>query len=62
LDHVGLAWLGTGWKLHMVATVAKGWISLAAELTVVNVADNEVAPALLCRMPTEVRYVLGDRH
>ena len=51
-----------GWKLHLVATVAKVWIPLAAELTPANVADNEVAPDLLCRIPVEVRFVLGDKH
>src|SRR5919205_3682177 len=51
-----------GWKLHIVATVAAVWIPLAAELTAANAADNEIAPALMCRLPAEVRYVLGDRH
>ena len=51
-----------GWKLHIVATVAKVWIPLAAELTPANAADNEVAPDLLCRIPAEVRFVLGDTH
>ena len=51
-----------GWKLHIVATVAKVWIPLAAELTPANAADNEVAPDLLCRIPAEVRVVLGDKH
>ena len=51
-----------GWKLHLVATVAKVWIPLAADLTPANAADNEVAPALLCRIPAEVRFVLGDKH
>jgi hypothetical protein len=51
-----------GWKLHIVATVAKVWIPLAAELTPANRADNEVAPELLCRIPAEVRFVLGDKH
>ncbi len=51
-----------GWKLHIVATVAKVWIPLAAELTAANAADSDVAPSLLCRIPAEVRYVLGDRH
>jgi len=51
-----------GWKLHIVTTVAKVWIPLAAELTPANGADNAVAPALLCRIPAEVRYVLGDKH
>ncbi len=51
-----------GWKLHIVATVAKVWIPLAAELTPANAADNEVAPDLLWRIPAEVRFVLGDKH
>jgi hypothetical protein len=51
-----------GWKLHIVATVAKVWIPLAAELTPANVADTEAAPDLLCRIPAEVRFVLGDQH
>jgi Transposase DDE domain len=51
-----------GWKLHIVATVAAVWIPLAAELTAANVADSEMAPELVCRLPAEVRYLLGDRH
>ncbi|HSH78512.1 MAG TPA: transposase [Herpetosiphonaceae bacterium] len=51
-----------GWKLHIVATVAKVGIPLAAELTPGNWADSEVAPPLLCRVPAEVRVVLGDQH
>ncbi len=51
-----------GWKLHLVATVAKVWIPLAAEVTPANVADSEVAPDLVCRIPAEVRFVLGDQH
>ena len=51
-----------GWKLHLVATVAAVWIPLAAELTPANEADNEVAPALICELPPELRYLLGDRH
>ncbi len=51
-----------GWKLHLVATVAKVRIPLAAELTPANVADNKVAPELLCRIPAEVRFVLSDQH
>lgn len=35
---------------------------LAAELTVANTYDAHVAPALIRQLPTEVRYVLGDRH
>ena len=51
-----------GWKLHLVTTVAGVWIPLAAQLTPANVADNEVAPALLRELPEEARFVLGDLH
>jgi Transposase DDE domain len=51
-----------GWKLHLVATVAGVWIPLAADLTAANVADSEMAPELVCRLPAEVGYLLGDRH
>ena len=51
-----------GWKLHPAVTVGSVWLPLAAELTVANRADNEVAPSLLEQLPGEVRYVLGDTH
>jgi hypothetical protein len=51
-----------GWKLHLAVSVGCLWIPLAAELTVANTADNEVAPLLLQEMPKQVRYVLGDTH
>lgn len=51
-----------GWKLHLAVTVGAIWIPLAAELTVANIGDNEVAPKLLEQLPAEVRYVLGDTH
>jgi hypothetical protein len=51
-----------GWKLHLATAVAAVWIPLAAELTPANRADNEEAPALLARLPAEVRFVLGDVH
>ncbi len=51
-----------GWKLHVAAAVCAVWIPLAAELTPANTADNEIAPDLLHELPTEVRFVLGDRH
>jgi Transposase DDE domain len=51
-----------GWKLHLAVTVGAVWIPLAAELTVANHGDNEVAPRLLEQLPGEVRYVLGDTH
>jgi hypothetical protein len=49
-----------GWKLHLAVTVGSIWLPLAAELTVANRGDNEVAPLLLAQLPGEVRYVLGD--
>jgi hypothetical protein len=51
-----------GWKLPLTVTVGAIWIPLAAELTVANRGDNEVAPQLLAHLPGEVRYVLGDTH
>jgi Transposase DDE domain len=51
-----------GWKLHLAVTVGSVWLPLAAELTVANHADNEVAPRLLEQVPAEVRVVLGDTH
>jgi hypothetical protein len=51
-----------GWKLHLIASVAAVWIPLAADLTAANTADSEMAPDLVCRLPAEVRYILGDRH
>ncbi len=49
-----------GWKLHLVTTVAEVWIPLAAVLTPANAADNAEAPALLERLPAEVRYIVAD--
>jgi hypothetical protein len=43
-------------------TVGSVWIPLAAELTVANRGDNEVAPLLLEQLPGEVHYGLGDTH
>jgi Transposase DDE domain len=51
-----------GWKLNLVAVVAGVWIPLAAELTAANVADNDMAAALLRELRAEVRCILGDRH
>lgn len=51
-----------GWKLHLACTVAAVWIPLAAELTPANVADNEIAPALIEELPLETRFLLGDTH
>ena len=49
-----------GWKLHLVTTVARVWIPLAAELTPANTADNVLAPKLLDRLPPDCRFVLAD--
>ena len=51
-----------GWKLHLACTVASVWIPLAAKLTVANVHDSVPACDLICQLPHEVRYVLGDNH
>jgi len=51
-----------GWKLHLVSIVAAVWIPLAADLTPANVADNEIAPALLRELPPDTRFVTGDLH
>jgi hypothetical protein len=50
-----------GWKLHLVTTVAAVWIRLAADLTPANVADNVHAPLLLPQLPTDHRFLLGDK-
>lgn len=44
----------------MIVTVAAVWIPLAAEVTTANTADNELAPALLDDVLTEIRVLLGD--
>jgi plasmid stabilization system protein ParE len=51
-----------GWKLHLAITVAGMWIPLSARLTSAEVADNQIAPALIEELPDEVRFVLGDTH
>ena len=51
-----------GWKLHIACAVAAVWIPLSAELTSANVADNEVAPALIHELPPEAHLILGDLH
>jgi Transposase DDE domain len=51
-----------GWKWHLAVTVGSLWIPVAAELTVANRGDNEVASLLLKQLPGETRYVLGDTH
>jgi Transposase DDE domain len=49
-----------GWKLHLVVTAGKLWIPMASELTVANVSDNVIAPALLAQLPDGLRLLLGD--
>ena len=51
-----------GWKLHLAITVSGMWIPLSAHLTPANVADNQIAPAMIQQLPDEVRFVLGDTH
>jgi hypothetical protein len=51
-----------GYKLHLVATVAKVWIPLAAQLTPANEADNVKGLDLLEVIPSQVHYLLGDTH
>jgi plasmid stabilization system protein ParE len=51
-----------GWKLHLAITVGGVWIPLSARLTPANVADNQVAPAMIEELPDEARFVLGDTH
>jgi len=51
-----------GWKLHFACAATSFWLPLAAELTVANTYDATIAPALIRELPSEVRYVLGDRH
>jgi hypothetical protein len=51
-----------GWKLHIACAVASVWIPLSAQLTSANVADNEVAPALIYELPPEAHLILGDLH
>ena len=43
-------------------SIGSVWIPLAAEFTVANVSDSEIAPLLVTQLPAEVRYVLGDQH
>ena len=52
----------SGWKLHLVVTVAGVWIPLRAALTPANTADNEQAAGPLTDLPADVRFVLGDGH
>jgi hypothetical protein len=62
-------WSKSGWqgwwsggKLHWAVSIGSRGIPLAAEFTVANVADSEVAPLLFTQLPAEMRYVLGDQH
>jgi len=51
-----------GWKLHLAITVSSVWIPLSACLTPAQVADNQIALALIEELPEEARFVLGDTH
>ena len=46
----------------MAVCVGEVWIPLSARLTPADVADNQIAPALIEELPDEVRFVLGDTH
>ena len=51
-----------GWKLHLACSAAAVWIPLAARLTPANVADQDIAPALISQLAPDIRFVLGDTH
>jgi hypothetical protein len=44
---------------YLAVTAGSVWVPIAAELTMENRGDQEVAPFLLARLPGEVRDVLG---
>jgi hypothetical protein len=46
--------------LHLIVTVGKVWVPLAATLTLANRADNEEAPTLLDVLRQEEAFILGD--
>jgi hypothetical protein len=48
--------------LHLAITVSSVWIPLSACLTSVQVADDQIALALIEELPEEARFVLGDTH
>jgi plasmid stabilization system protein ParE len=48
--------------LDLAISVAGMWIPLSARLTPAEVADNQMAPALIEELPDEARFVLGDTH
>jgi hypothetical protein len=52
----------SGWTLPLAVTGGAIWRPRAAELTVANRGDNEVASLWLKHLPGEVRDVLGDTH
>jgi hypothetical protein len=56
-----------GWKLHLITVVADVWIPLAAQLTPANSPDSAEVERLVVgadgvELPSDIRYVLGDRH
>jgi len=62
LEQVGLARLVVRLEVALGGALGPIRIPLAAEFTVANVADSEIAPVLFTQLPAEVRYVLGDQH
>src|SRR5438094_797589 len=51
-----------GWKLHLVITIARVWIPVAASLTRANVHDGTAALHLLPEAPLDTQFCFGDRH
>jgi hypothetical protein len=56
-----------GWKLHLITIVADALIPLAAQLTPANSPDSAEVERLVVgadgvELPSDIRYVLGDRH
>jgi hypothetical protein len=50
-----------GWKLQLAVSIGRVWIPVAAEFTVANGSDREIAPLLFIQLPAEVRFVWGDQ-
>jgi hypothetical protein len=63
LDQVGLARVGLGLEAAPGHHRGRGVdLPLSARLTPADVADNQIAPALIEELPQEARFVLGDTH
>jgi len=51
-----------GWKLHLAISVGTVSIPLAAQLTTANTYDATIAAELFNQLPSQTRFVLGDKH